>query len=295
MRVRWALAGAFALLAMFGGASAQDQPSCQMSRKANLPVTVNKYGMMTVPVTIQGREYHLLLDTGSQASFLNENLVRTLGLKREVLEDWWITFFGGRKTNRFTFVEGMVIGRLRMPRLPVMIYPGDETEFDGLLGNNLLSTFDLDLDLANGMVAIYSQDHCPGNVVYWSKDPYAAIPFWIDSDGHIRFDVTIDGKTIPAMLDTGAADSIISMEYAKPRFNVTDEQIESKTFHFKEMTLNGVTVHSPDIALVSNSVSRIWGGIGKPKLIIGMNVLRWLHIYIAYEEHKIYATAAGAH
>ena len=32
-----------------------------------------------------------------------------------------------------------------------------------------------------------------------------------------------------------------------------------------------------------------------PPMILGLNVLRKLHLYISYQEEKIYATAADAH
>jgi hypothetical protein len=37
------------------------------------------------------------------------------------------------------------------------------------------------------------------------------------------------------------------------------------------------------------------GGSGQPKMILGMGVLRQLHLFIAYKERNIYVTAASAH
>jgi hypothetical protein len=36
-------------------------------------------------------------------------------------------------------------------------------------------------------------------------------------------------------------------------------------------------------------------GIRLPHLMLGLNVLRKLHLYIATDEHVLYATAADAH
>jgi hypothetical protein len=44
---------------------------------------------------------------------------------------------------------------------------------------------------------------------------------------------------------------------------------------------------------VSDSVSHLFDS--ETKLILGMGILRQLHIYIAYREKKLYVTAASAH
>jgi hypothetical protein len=34
---------------------------------------------------------------------------------------------------------------------------------------------------------------------------------------------------------------------------------------------------------------------GEPRMLLGINVLRQLHLYIAYHEHTLYVTPATAH
>jgi hypothetical protein len=43
----------------------------------------------------------------------------------------------------------------------------------GILGMDFLSRFDIEPDVTKGKFNLYSQDHCPGQVVYWS-DTYAS-------------------------------------------------------------------------------------------------------------------------
>ena len=76
------------------------------------------------------------------------------------------------------------------------------------------------------------------------------------------------------------------------------------------LQLGGVAVQHPMIDIVPDQMDSsfkmahseksrddpIYGEEMKPEdLSLGMNVLSKLHLYIAYKEHKIYATAADAH
>jgi hypothetical protein len=64
-------------------------------------------------------------------------------------------------------------------------------------------------------------------------------------------------------------------------------------YPFKSVTFSGenesgVTVNNPDILLVPNALSHAPG-----VTIIGMGILRQLHLYIAYREHKLYVSQAA--
>ena len=66
-------------------------------------------------------------------------------------------------------------------------------------------------------------------------------------------------------------------------------------YPFKLLTLQGVAVNNPDLVLVADDASKVMGGYREPKLILGMGILRQLHVYIAYKERNIYVTTATAH
>jgi ABC-type hemin transport system substrate-binding protein len=66
----------------------------------------------------------------------------------------------------------------------------------------------------------------------------------------------------------------------------------SYQYPFKSLTFSGVAVANPDIVLVSDRASKEYG---QPDLIIGMGILRQLHIYLAYHERNLYLTSADAH
>jgi hypothetical protein len=110
-------------------------------------------------------------------------------------------------------------------------------------------------------------------------------------------------------IDTGSSDSEMSLETAErlfdfdeksPLLKTLSEDAHSRSYRypFKNITLQGVTVRNPDLILVPDDESRVMDSgwdYHPPKLILGMNILRQLHMYIAYKEKMIYVTSADAH
>jgi len=175
--------------------------------------------------------------------------------------------------------------------------------FDGTLAPDMLKHYDVDLDFAHGKMNLFSQDHCPGKVLYWTKGDYVVLPMQVAPSSHIRLPVTVDGKTIMAIVDTGAVSSIMSMHAANflgvsedsPGLKLKtsegyDRQTRIYSYPFKTLQMGDITVKNPRITVASNE---FMGAVGND-MILGMGILRQLHLYIAYKEQKFYITPAGA-
>jgi hypothetical protein len=139
---------------------------------------------------------------------------------------------------------------------------------------------------------------------------------------HINVPVSINGKDFKAALNTTSAVSSMSIDTAKFRFGVTidspgavpldspDGNPAHRPFRytFATMTFDTVTVTNPKFIIYpdltgardpNNSIrtdtrtrrvdDNIGGGIS-----VGMDVLRKLHLYVAYGENKLYITPASA-
>jgi hypothetical protein len=74
---------------------------------------------------------------------------------------------------------------------------------------------------------------------------------------------------------------------------------------FKSLSLAGLEVANPEVAIIPDKMSaklNSWSTgtqmdkptFDKPPMLIGMNVLRHLHVYIAYKEKKLYITPAAS-
>jgi tetratricopeptide (TPR) repeat protein/predicted aspartyl protease len=89
----------------------------------------------------------------------------------------------------------------------------------GVLGQNFLERFDVEYDLANGMIRLVKDENC-GNAMlaYWLKphDPYSVMTISRTTpvEPHTAGSAYINGIKIHVIFDTGAAKSILSLKSA---------------------------------------------------------------------------------
>jgi Aspartyl protease len=147
----------------------------------------------------------------------------------------------------------------------------------------------------------YSHNHCLGQVVYWTRDEVSKISVEITRYHQINLHVRIDGKEVWASLDTGTSRSVMSLELAETLFDLSENMPKMKplaapgvfVYPFHTLTFGGVTVGNPDIVLISDKYSR--PVLGAARVILGLGILRHLHMFIAYSESNLYVSAADAH
>jgi len=283
---------AVALLLALAGA-AQAQTVCPLKVKASLDLDMLDSGVVTVPATLDGKPFHMLVDTGDYFSTVTQRTATTLGLEEKPSYGDILIGWGGVRIKDFVKLQNFRVGRMQADDQVFFVLPGEDPPFDGLFGADFLYFFDLEFDFEQARLDLISPDHCKGVVVSWTKQPYAAIPFDYRSR-KIRLDVTLDGKEVQAILDTGASDTVLSLEKAADLFDLDEDALAKEAHHpFKNLSMGGVGVNNPVIELVPDKQSGL-ALMGGPKMIIGMNVLRQLHLYIAYHEGMIYATPAAA-
>jgi hypothetical protein len=178
-----------------------------------------------------------------------------------------------------------------------------------------LRQYDADFDFTAKRLNLFAPDHCDGAGLYWQAATVAVVPFGFDASNHITFRVELDGKRLNAMIDTGAADTVLNLTVAQRRFDVDVNAPEVEKIgdlqggytanvyrrRFQTLAFEGVTINRPSLVLLPDLVSGptmpttgyISEGRALPDLIIGMPTLSQLHIYIASKEHKLYITQAG--
>lgn len=172
---------------------------------------------------------------------------------------------------------------------------------DGTLSPDMMKQYDVEIDFPRGIFGLFSQKHCKGQVVHWTRSGYVVLPMEVVASGHIEVPVTVDGKKFTAVLDTGAQSSIISMSAARA-LGITERSPELKPikmsnsryqaydYPFKSLDFDGISVSSPRLQIVSDNFLPSM----RIDMIIGISILRRLHLYIAYGEEKLYITPAGA-
>jgi aspartyl protease len=279
--------------------------ACTLSEVVGLDMVTDVTGIVGVPVKFNRKDAILGVDTGSLLSSISVPLVNELDLRHHDLPKGEFGFFGGVKVRYTADIQEFSLGVLHAKNVRFLVLPSDITDMDidGLLGPDIMHHYDVELDFAGGKFNMFLPNQCNGDVVYWTRSGYALVPMEVQSDWGIKVQVTLDGKTFDAVIDTGSTRSVLTMEAAKDLFGLDENSpgvvslgdlgLNNKTgnisysYRFKAINFGGVTVNNPDIVLVTRKQL----GDGPPALI-GISILRQLHLYIAYKEQKLYVTPA---
>ena len=280
-----------------------------LKQLSSINMRLDQTGRPVVSVTIDGQSKLMMLDTGAAISTLTRETIEELDLTPTLREDLVVHDVRGNRIDRSVTPRSFAMGELRATDWRFWIQQGRERlgttsggRVAGLLGTDLLRQFDVELDFQRRTVKLFSPDHCEGRVVYWRPSVLAVIPMDVDFAGQISVPVTLDGQRVEAMIDTGAASSVMNLTFARRRFGLDLGRTNTSPYEhrFKTLTLGTLTVANPLIRLqtarqaqampfkigdVTSETTRVFDDV-----VIGQNVLGNLHIYIAYRERRLYVS-----
>jgi predicted aspartyl protease len=262
-------------------------------------------GNIDIPVQINGIPYRFGVDTGDVFTVTTKSISQYLNFDISSLRAVF-TLMGGVSSNTAGRSQSFLVGTLGAPKFAFVIMPDfalGDIGIDGLLGPDIMSTYDVDIDFAHAKFNLFAPDHCPGDVVYWTKGDYQKIPIGLEDSWHITAPVTLDGKQLTATVDTGAAHTVLSVGAAESVFGITltspgiqklgSVRVNGSapqtwyTYPFHELSIGGITLRDPQVMIAPDN--QLGSGA---KLLLGLSALRQLHMYIAYKERVLYLTPA---
>ncbi len=223
---------------------ASDSKGCGLTQYASLDLLEGPHGRLLVPVTMQGTAGFMVLDAEAGMSTVTESAAALLGLRVKpapVDTDFTI---GRHEVRKIATAEGVSLGGARFKMAKFLVRPAaenasgmDDPKLFGFLGMDLFEHVDVELDLANHKLNLFSQDHCPGHVVYWSKT-YGSAPISFGVLGELYFPMELDGKKVEATLDTLDAHTNLSTDVTRALFHFDSDSSDVET----ETTATGQTI-----------------------------------------------------
>lgn len=197
--------------------SAAPAIACRVEQRAEMPVELDA-GLVVVPTLVDGKPASFVLDTGSERTLVSETAVRQLALRRD---EWVATTMhgvGGDVTRRDAVPRTLLLGGLPLHRrtadadinLAVADLPAEVGghPIAGLLGADILASYDLDLDLPNRTLRLFTVQGCRGDFIPWTQ-PHAAIPAVQPVRDVLVLPAVLDGQVLRAQLDTGSAATLV--------------------------------------------------------------------------------------
>jgi hypothetical protein len=185
---------------------------------------------------------------------------------------------------------------------------------DGVLSLAMFQRFDIDLNFGSGRFNLFSKDHCAGKVVYWRTPGVAALPF-LTRDNRIVTRVMLEGKELTAVIDTGSPVSLLRFDSAARLFGISpgdpglklvgehhaNDRQDVYAHDFKTLSFGTVAIGNPHVLLTRDTIlvqganpnpqtgSLLRNTVeAQPDMIIGMDVLKMTHLYIALRERVLY-------
>ena len=286
--------------------SAAEPAKCQFARLAEWPVRLQR-NLPVVEGAINGNKAGVLLDTGASSSLVTKDAALRLDLFTRGTGQYAIGV-GGESTVLATRIRELRIAEATVENMRVRVMgerpiPG----VDFILGDDFFRAVDLEFDYAKGMVRVYKPG--PGCakswLAYWDAD---ALQVPLEDDNHaIIVPVKINGREARALLDSGAASSLVSIAFAeklgiKPGMpgvlpancsaGLGAGLVRSWVASFDSLAVGGEIIRDVRLHHLDLSDFNAARG-GAPDMILGTDFLRAHHVLVARHQSKLYLSYAG--
>lgn len=316
-RLQWICVSVLAL-----SYSAAALAKCRIAQIAELPVT-HARNRPLLQGHINGQDVDVLVDTGGAYSFVWEGAAIRLGLPLSGVPRLRVFGVGGEAETHATLVKQLQIGAFTAKDLQLLALGGTQGKQPQdaalVLGYDFFSNFTTEFDIAHGAIRLLRPEGCQSDeLAYWATTySLAEIQPISADDPKIRLDVLVNGKHIPAILDTGAQTSSIETQAAQragvasasaatapagQMRGIANKPIESWVGTFASVSIGDETIRNVKLRVadlfgrdtVATTGSRLQRSLeGAPEMLLGFDFLLAHRALIVPKEHKLLFTYEG--
>ena len=311
-----------ALIALaFAGLARPALADCKMVQVADLALDPHRYGVVAEG-QINGKPVKVLVDTGATLSMISRPTALAMALTIRPLPGVTLYGVGGQRDAYGATVKSLQIGQLVANGLTLIASDGlDDPDIGIVLGNDILSQFDVEFDLANHALRLFKPEGCTADqLVYWNT-PYSLAPLLgTDRDSpSVRASVSLNGQKIAAELDSGAGSTVVDVSVAKRVGVIVDTAVPTQPARgmgaapitvtvgrFNSFALGDEQIGNIRIELIrlvadlqttdldtDTRIARSINGDTEPMMLIGQDFLHAHRVLVANREHAIVFSYLG--
>jgi tetratricopeptide (TPR) repeat protein len=278
--------------------------ACSVEPLATLPVTMSGLRPM-VSARINGKDGSFIADSGAFYSLISPGMAAAAQLRAiPAPPSFHLSGIGGETTAYYTTVKDLVLAGIPLHNLEFFV-GGSDTGTAGLIGQNILGLGDVDYDLPDGVIRLLRPHDCSrASFVPWPPESgYTSISIMERDRAHPHTigTVTINGVSVHAIFDTGAATTILSLAAAaragvKPGDPGVERGGSARGLgrksvpvwfaHFSSVKIGDEEVHNPRLR-----IGEI--GLNDGDMLIGADFFISHRIYVANSMHKMFLTYRG--
>jgi predicted aspartyl protease len=270
--------------------------------------------------SINGQPMLALADTGAFSSLIMRRAAERYGLTVRPLRGVVISGVGGSREAQATVIKELKLGD--QARRDVQMPMGgfnrpSASDFAMIIGQDVLARKDAEFDLSGNMIRLVQPVGCTpeDGLAYWGGAyAEARIEPVTKEAPHVFTTVQVNGKSMRAMIDTGAWTTVITPRGAARAGVRGGEEagrvggmgrgtVAASVATFDTLTIGDQTVSKPKLRIVdvfrSNRAPTTGSRLGSdaanndPDMIIGADFFRAHRVLIAYSQRRMYFSHNG--
>ena len=299
------------MLLAAGAAHAQTPaggPDCKVVRQEQLPL-LESHGRFSVQVSVNDEAAPMLVDTGAQRAAVSRQTADRLQLPTDASRTLRAIGVGGRTVGEHPRVAQTIrFGPAMWPRYALqtvtIVRPeqaGDPAAPVGVIGADMLSAYDVELDFPARTATLYAVSGCSGDFVPWTGRHDALAPLSGPPDLFV-IAMTLNGHAIRALLDTGSNTSSLSLAAARTagvdaaalKGDRADSYVGTRgvavgahRHRFDSLTIGSARFSNAQISVQDTDFSAF-------DMLLGMDYLAPHKLWLSYRTHQVFIDVAGA-
>ena len=294
-------------LAVAAGAATAAPADCKLVRIEEWTVRFER-NLPVIDGEINGSKVTILIDSTAERSFITRSAATRLALTRYDASAQGMYAIPRDRPVEAVRIDELKIGPAKRRDWGVLLAASQDfgTDVSLVLGEDLLSATDIEFDLASRAVRLFEPRDCQGvSLAYWAKG--AAAEAALEPGGRTMFTVSVNGRPMHAMFDTGTTVSALTMPEAA-RFGLTPQSpgvvtagcsigigrkpVDYWSGPFESFAIGNETIRNP--ALRFGEIFKSAAPLAElPQMVLGMDFLRTHRVYVARSQKKLYFTYTG--
>jgi predicted aspartyl protease/Flp pilus assembly protein TadD len=279
------------------------QGKCDLDKIVELPITMTGLRPL-ITAQVNGQDAKFLVDSGAFYSLMSTAEAANLNLKLSV-SGLTVNGVGGKTRTWLTKVQDFAFLGTTFHDVEFLV-SGSEVGSSGVIGQNLLSHFDVEYDLAKGAIRLFKPEGCSRTkLAYWTGGQAFSL---MDINAVEKYNphtigvAYVNGQKIRAMFDTGAATSVLSLTAARSvGIDLTAPAVKEAGYSYgigrgsaKSYIAPVASFKIGDDEEIKNTRLRIADiRLGDADMLIGADFFLSHRIFVSNSQHKLYLTYNG--
>jgi len=289
-----------------GALSTNAHAACTIGKVAELQVTMS--GMTpVVKALLNGKEVKFTIDSSSFYNIISASGAANSGLRLMPAPSWLAAKGADGKTLlSVSIADDFVVGGIRARNIEFLAGGGDSgSGSEGVLGQSLFQNYDVEYDLANGVIRLMRTEGCgDAGLAYWVSanqtfsmvDINAISPAQPFVSGVAR----LNGSQVRVLFDTGANASRISPQAARQAGLSANPSELIESGYSRGIGRPSVMTHLASFSSlkvgdeeIRNPKLRVGDTREGTDMLLGADFFLSHRIYVSNTQHKLYFTYNG--